>query len=87
VRAAAAAVLGSLCDEDSVDRLTRLAQALADPNASEDAQRVALGALSGIAALRPVDLRARLAPLLAPSAPPSTRAAAGSALSAASSCH
>jgi hypothetical protein len=64
VRAAAATALAALCDTDSVDRLTKLAQQLATavPDATWQPLRVA--ALAALAALHPSDLRQRLAPLL-----------------------
>ena len=86
VRAASARALGALCDGDSADRLTELAGTLANPLTDEDGQQLGLGALVGLAALHPADLRARLAPLLAPAAPPYARAAAQQALSARRMC-
>ncbi|MGH7293337.1 MAG: HEAT repeat domain-containing protein, partial [Polyangiaceae bacterium] len=85
VRAAAAAAAGALCDDSSADRLTELARRLAAPSSEED-QQVAFGALLGLAALHPVDLHERLAPLLARNAPPSVRTAAQNALSARGMC-
>jgi hypothetical protein len=87
VRAAAASALGALCDASSVDRLTELARRLGVPGAGEDEQPIAVGALVGLAALKPGDLRARLAPLLAKTAPPYVRAAAEKALEAPGVCH
>jgi HEAT repeats len=87
VRAAAARALGAICDAGSTDRLTELARGLALPDGSDDAQRVGLGALVGLAALKPADLRGRLAPLLSADVPPGVRAAALSAVSAPSACH
>jgi HEAT repeats len=86
VRAAAAHALGAVCDASSADRLTELARALATPGAGEAEQQVALGALAGLAALKPRDLRNRVAPLLAAAAPPYVRAAAAQALSARGNC-
>ena len=86
VRAAAASALGALCDASSVDRLTELARRLGVPGAGEDEQPIAVGALVGLAALKPADLRARLAPLLARTAPPYVRAAAEKALDARGVC-
>jgi HEAT repeat protein len=87
VRAAAATALGALCDASSVDRLTEFARRLGVPGAGEDEQPVAVGALVGLAALKPGDLRARLAPLLSRTAPPYVRAAAEKALEARGVCH
>jgi hypothetical protein len=86
VRAAAASALGALCDASSVDRLTELARRLGVPGAGEDEQPIAVNALVGLAALKPTDLRARLAPLLARTAPPYVRAAAEKALAAPGVC-
>jgi len=86
VRAAAARALGAVCDTSSADRLTELARTLGTPAASEDDQEIALGALVGLAALQPRDLRDRLAPLLGPHALPHVRAAARQALSARGAC-
>jgi hypothetical protein len=87
VRAAAARALGSLCDASSVDRLTELARGLGLPGTPEEEQPIALAALVGLAALQPPDLRDRLAPLMAKSAPPSVRRAAQRAIEARSVCH
>jgi HEAT repeat protein len=87
VRAAAARALGAVCDMGSADRLTELGRGLGVPEASGDAQQLALGAIVGLAALQPPDLKERLAPLLAASAPPHVRAAAQQALSVRNSCH
>jgi hypothetical protein len=86
VRASAAAALGAVCDWSSLDRLTALTHALAAQGTTEDEQPIALGALMGLAAMQPHDLRERLAPLLAPAAPPSVRVAAQKALAARGVC-
>jgi hypothetical protein len=86
VRAAAAHALGAVCDASSANRLTELARGLGVPGTSEEDQQVALGALVGLAALQPRDLRDRLAPLLSPSAPPPVHAAAQQALAARGAC-
>jgi HEAT repeat protein len=86
VRVAAAGALGGICDARSIDRLTELARALGVPGTAEDDQKVALGALLGLAALQPRDLPARLAPLLAAEAPHMAREAATQALAAPSRC-
>jgi hypothetical protein len=86
VRAAAARALGALCDAKSIDRLTELARALGTPGQDEDAQQLGFGALVGLAALQPPDLRARLAPVLAPGVPPRIRTAAQQALEARPLC-
>ncbi|MGA7121304.1 MAG: HEAT repeat domain-containing protein [Polyangiaceae bacterium] len=81
VRAAAAGSLGGMCDARSTDRLTELARGLGVPGTREEDQQVALGALVGLANLRPRDLRERLAPLLVAGAPPFARTAAERVLS------
>jgi HEAT repeat protein len=86
VRAAAAGALGAVCDTSSIDRLTELVRGLGVAGATEDDQQIALGALVGLAALHPADLRARLAPLLAGSVPPYVRVAAERALAARGVC-
>jgi hypothetical protein len=86
VRTAAAEALGAMCSAGDADRLTELARSLGAAGTTEEQQRVALGALIGLAALGPADLRERLAPLLSPSSPPPVRAAAQKALSARPSC-
>jgi HEAT repeat protein len=87
VRAAAARTLGAVCDASAVDRLTSLARGVGVPGTSEDEQQICLGALVGLAALHPPDLRDRLSPLLSPKAPPAVRAAAQQALAARAVCH
>jgi hypothetical protein len=87
VRAAAARAPGAVCDASSSDRLTELARQLGAPGVAEDEQLVALGALEGLAALQPRDLRDRVAPLLGPPASPDVRKAAQKALTARSPCH
>ena len=86
VRVAAAEALGALCDADSADRLGKLVLALVGVGGDADTEELALAALGGLAALHPTDLRARLAPLLAPSAAPPVRAAAERALGRPSGC-
>jgi HEAT repeat protein len=86
VRAGAAAALGALCDASSTDRLTELARAVGVPGTSEDDQTIGEGALKGLAALHPVDLGKRLAPLLSPSASPLARAAGETAMAARGVC-
>jgi HEAT repeat protein len=86
VRAAAAEALGAMCNAGDADRLTELARLLGAPGITEEAQRISLGALIGLAALGPPDLRERLAPLFSPSSPPAVRAAAQKALGARGSC-
>jgi hypothetical protein len=86
VRAAAARALGALCDDGAKDKLTDLARQLGSPGVPEDEQLVALGALEGLAALQPKDLRNRVAPLLGPPAPPEVRQAAQKALAARGQC-
>jgi len=86
VRAAAARALGGVCDVRSLERLTELAHKLATPVTSEEELPIAQGALQGLAALGPADLRQRLAPLLGPNAPPHVRDAAQRALGTHGGC-
>ncbi len=86
VRAAAASALGAICDVASTNRLGELVRPLAGIAANEDAREIGLGALVGLAALHPKDLKDRLAPLLGPSAPPAVRDAATKAVAARSLC-
>jgi hypothetical protein len=86
VRAAAARVLGALCDATSADRLTEYARRLGAVGSGDDEQAVALGALEGLAAMQPPDLAARLAPLQAETSPPSVSNAAKRALQAHGVC-
>jgi HEAT repeat protein len=85
LRAAAAGALGAVCDISSTDRLTGLARELAIPQRSDEPS-LGLAALTGLAALHPADLEARLAPLLARGAPTYVRAAAERALAARGVC-
>jgi HEAT repeat protein len=86
VRAAAARVLGALCDATSADRLTEYARKLGVAGSGEDEQAVALAALEGLAAMQPPDLAARIAPLRAETSPPSVSNAADRALKAHGVC-
>jgi hypothetical protein len=86
VRAAAARVLGAMCDRTSADRLTELARRLGVPGITEDEQPIALGALEGLAAMQPPDLAERLAPLRTQTALPSVSNAAKRALEARGVC-
>ena len=86
VRAAAARALGAVCDLGSADRLTQLARTMGAPNATEDQLELAVGALAGLSTMQPADLNGRLAPLLAPSSPPSVRASARAALAEGRKC-
>jgi hypothetical protein len=85
IRAAAASALGAICDISATDRLTGFARGLAAGEGGDDLP-LGLGALVGLAALHPADLRQRIAPLLLPSAAPFVRAAAERALSAHGAC-
>ncbi|MDP9152490.1 MAG: hypothetical protein M3O36_21400, partial [Myxococcota bacterium] len=70
-----------------LDRLTALARSLGVAGEAEADQQVALGALHALAALQPPDLRDRVAPLLASSAPPFVRAVTQQALASRATCH
>lgn len=86
VRTAAALALGLLCDEGSVEALTKYAVKLADPMDPSEDKRVGPAALAALARIDPPDLRKRLAPLLDPRAPRPTRTAAETALENAGAC-
>ena len=85
--AGAASALGAVCDAKSADRLTALARLLGMPGNTEDELQVSLGALVGLAALQPRDLKERLAPLLAQGVAASVRTAAQQALTARGNCN
>jgi HEAT repeat protein len=85
LRAAAASALGAICDVSATDRLTELARDLASGARGDDVP-LGLGALVGLAGLHPVDLQARLVPLLSKSVAPFVRAAAERALAAHGVC-
>ncbi len=80
VRRSAAAALAALCDQASLDALTKSANKLTDPLATVEERAVAESALRALSALAPPDLPARLKALLASSsAPAAQRAIADSA--------
>lgn len=85
VRAEALSALGSLCDAGSLASLTEQAQKAAAPFSEVD-RKLGAGAIDALAALHPPDLRDRLAPLLAPNAPPEARQLAQRALAAPAAC-
>jgi HEAT repeat protein len=85
LRAAAASALGAICDVSATDRLTGLARELGSGAHGDDVP-LGLGALVGLAGLHPVDLLARLGPLLSQGAAPFVRAAAERALAAHGVC-
>lgn len=82
VRAEAALALGRMCDQQSVNDLTRVARALAQGQVDEGAVTLSLNAVSALAQLDPVDLKARVAPLLAPNVPGLLRARVSAQLTA-----
>ena len=86
VRAAAAIALGTLCDASSIDRLTELARQYGAPGVPEDEQSVAHGALLGLAALQPRDLKDRIGSLLGAPSSPNVRQEAQRALAAPGMC-
>lgn len=86
VRAAAAQALGAVCDARSVDQLTEWARSLAVRETSDDDRRIAAGALEGLSALHPKDLKSRLAPLLAAGVSPEVRQAAERAIQNGGAC-
>jgi HEAT repeat protein len=86
VRAAAAQALGAVCDAQSIDRLTEWAREIGVRETSDEDRRIASGAVAGLSALHPKDLKARLAPLLAAGAPAEARKAAEQVLRGTGSC-
>ncbi len=80
VRSAAVAALASLCDTQSLSELTSYARKLADPMADPGDHMIGASALLALGELRPADLRARLAPLLAKGAPSQAKQAADAVL-------
>ncbi len=80
VRVAAVKALGTLCYRKSLDTLTSLAKAGADPLAEEGAQQLSDAALEALGVLHPADLASRLSPLLAKGARPGGRNGARRAL-------
>jgi hypothetical protein len=66
--------------------LTELALPLGVPGETEEVQLVALGALQGLAALQPGDLRTRIASLLRAPARPDVQKAALKALALRGAC-
>ena len=85
VRARALLALGAMCDKDSVDLLTRMAQG-ARSMTSEVDRRLGAAALHALGDLQPDDLARRIALLTAGDAPALVREMARSALSARSRC-
>lgn len=86
VRAAAAAVLGQLCDTQTTERLLDAALKLASLHASENEVIVGRASLQALGRLAPSDLQQRLSPLLVEQAPPPTRRAAQAALESRNVC-
>ena len=86
VRAAAARALAMLCDASSVATLTSYAYKLADPMSDANAHLIGAASLLALSDLRPSDLKARLAPLLAKGAPAQARQAADAVLRRRGAC-
>jgi len=86
VRVAAARSLGEVCDRDSAGVLTKYAERLSDPLASNELRSVAYAALGALARLGVPDLKSRLESLLSPEAPAGARAAAQGALETRPAC-
>jgi len=86
VRAVAAQALGLVCDAVSLEQLTKWSHELGAIGGSDDTRRISAGALAGLAALHPRDLKERLAPLLAETAPSDAHRAAERAIRAAGVC-
>jgi HEAT repeat protein len=86
VRVRAARALGRVCDKDSVDRLTELAQATARANALGPTLVIGASAAAALGRINPPDLAKRLAPLSDKSAPRIAQEIAKSALTTADRC-
>ena len=86
VRAAAAQALAELCDVSSVPTLTSYAHKLADPMSDANEHLIGAASLLALSDLRPTDLKARLAPLLAKGAPAQARQAADAVLRRRGTC-
>jgi HEAT repeat protein len=86
VRLAATKALAALCDRESTQLLTDLAQRAPVSMASDEDIQIGLTAAEALGELHPVDLAARLAPLAAKDARAEARTAAVRALAATPSC-
>lgn len=75
VRRAAAAALGALCDDDSVDLLWKLVRRVDDPLASVEERALAEASLGAVVRIAQPDLEERLAPLRRGKASKAVRAA------------
>ena len=78
--------LAALCDRESTQLLTDLAQRAPGSMASDEDIQLGLTAAEALGKLHPVDLAARLAPLAAKDARAEARTAAARALAATPSC-
>jgi len=86
VRVAAAHALGALCDAKTLDRLTELARAAADPMVDQDSLALGLAAVSALGAMHPADLAARLSKLRGEGVRDAVKAAAAQALAMTPAC-
>ena len=86
VRVAAARALGALCDAKTLDRLTELSRAAADPAVEQDALALSLAAIDALGAMHPADLAARLAKLRGEGVRDAVKAAAARALAMTPAC-
>ena len=86
VRVAAARALGALCDAKTLDRLTELARAAADPAVDQDTLALGLAAVDALGAMHPADLAARLSKLRGEGVRDAVKAAAAKALAMAPAC-
>jgi hypothetical protein len=80
VRAAAAATLGTFCDQSAVDALTAYAKPITRLTTDEAAQTIARASLSALGRLAPKDLAQRLAMFKGDQVPPWARQVADAAL-------
>lgn len=85
VRAIAARTLGALCTRSATDRLTKLAQLARSPLDETD-DRLGVAAIDALAALHPIDLDKRLAPLRGKDVRTPVRRAAERALTEPGAC-
>ena len=86
VRVAAAHALGSMCDAKTLDRLTELARAAADPMVDQDTLALGLAAVDALGAMHPADLAARLSKLRGEGVRDAVKAAALRALAMTPAC-
>ena len=86
VRLAAVRALNSLCDRESLELLTKLAQRAPLPMATDEDIQIGFAAADALGRLHPADLAARLAPLAAKDARAEARMVASRALATSPGC-